>query len=279
MTDNEPTGVLHQLLAVRRSMEQRANEIAEETKKVLTQKHYFNGSHRAWNLLEIPDESQSHEQLEIPDEEEHLSWTVGEKIRWFLEEFGRLIDLDFQIDETNMGARADLECRDLIIKDVPAIFLMDLEKYLLRIRSVVAGCQVLDDKVRWRRDPDKGDGVWVSDQDDIQFRTKKKHFHKVMVEPTEHQPAQVKEWTEDVRIAKCAVKYWSGAVTAYQKSEFLRALDDLLNAVKKALSKANEVPHSKRKMAGQITDWLFRQSGIPVGGVAKDQGKTAEDGA
>jgi len=254
---------LHALLAVRKGRLERKNEIVAETKKVLAGKHFF-GSH----LKTYEPFADKTDLTEEPEDRSHLTWTVGQKLLWGFMEVGKALDLDFQIDKTNQVATATLECGDLKIEDVPTTFLMDLETYLGQFRSMCEGVQVLDPKIEWVPADDKGEGVYASKVDEITYRTAKERKSKVLVEATEHHPAQIDQWNEETRVGKYVKKLWSGSVTAFQKSELLKAIDDLLVATKKALSEGNRVEHSKDKIAEKITNWIISRSGIKTSGVA-----------
>ena len=130
-------GNLHQLLAVKKEAKQRANEIAGETKKALGSKHLYFGSHKSYQPFDEEDSTR------LPDEHEQMGYIVGEKMDWFGKNFGRLIDLELQIDRTNELARADLAVDGFNMNNVPAPFLLDFIGFLDKIRNVYAGIPVL----------------------------------------------------------------------------------------------------------------------------------------
>jgi hypothetical protein len=269
--ENGKAPALHALLAVRKDLMTRANGIADETKKVLKGKHFFNGSHKSYSPFEA-DAVNEHMTAE-PDEVSKLTYTVGEQLEWFFSEINRAVDLDFQIDKTNQMAKTTLvigEGEDKIeIADVPVAFLMDAETWWTKIRQVLQSCQVLDPKVDWAPAEDLGEGVWRNAVDTTTYRTKLMHHHKTLAAATEHHPEQVKEWTEDTRIGRYTTKFTSGAITDVQKSRLLAAVDEVLTAIKKALSMGNQVEHSKDTIGKQLTDYVLQKSGIKTGGVAK----------
>ena len=266
MAENGKASALHALLAVRKDKLQRKNEIVAETKKVLAGKHYFISHLKTYKPFDDKGNL-----TEEPDDRSHLTWTVGEKLLWGFMEVSKALDLDFQIDMTNQNATATLECGDLKIENIPTTFLMDLESYLGQLRSMCEGVQVLDPKVRWVPDEDMGEGVFASADPEITYRAAKAHKSKILTEATEHHPAQIHQWTEEERVGAYTKKLWSGAVTALQKSELLKAVDELIEATKRALSKGNRVEHSKDRIAKKIMDHIIRQSGIKTGGVAKQE--------
>lgn len=254
---------LHQLLAVKKDASQRGNEIAGETKKVLASSHLFAGSLKTYQPFEEEDTTQ------FADEQDQLAYTVGAKLDHFSKEFGRIIDIEYQIDRTNENAKADLVIGDAVVPEVPATFLLDLIGFLDRTRKVYASIPVLDPKYQWEADYTAGSGVFKTTEPEVTYRSKKVLRHKVLVEATEHHPAQVEKWPEDQQVGKYTKQMWSGALTAAQKSTILGRIDKLTVAAKQALSAANNAEHSKEKIADKVFSYLH--SGISTEGIFTDE--------
>lgn len=70
-------------------------------------------------------------------------------------------------------------------------------------------------------------------------RTEKQVKFVTLAPATDKHPAQVKDWTEDVPVAKVETVAYSGMWTVQQKADALDRLDVLLQAVKKARQRAN----------------------------------------
>lgn len=255
-------GNLHQLLAVKKDTATRANEVLQETKKVFGSKHLFYGSLKAYQSIE--DEGE----MNIPEEAENLSYTIGEKLAWFADEFGRHVDVEYQIDLSNERAYADVTVPGLSLGGIPATFLLELASFLEKVRKVYATIPVLDPKYKWETDSQKGNGVFQISEPEETYRTKKVHQHKILVEPTKEHPAQIREWTEDQQVGKYVKRIWSGAITAHQKALILGRIDVLLVAAKKALSEANNAEHVNDKIADRVFNYLH--DGIPTEGILRD---------
>ncbi len=250
---------LHQLLAVKKEASQRGNEIVGETKKVLSSKHYFFGSTKSYKAFDEEDPTN------FPEESEQMSYTVGEKLAHFAKEFGRLVDIEYQIDMTNESAVADLNLGDFSIGNVPAPFLLDLISMLDKTRKVYSSIPVLDPNHQWEIDPTATPGVFKSIEPEVTYRSKKVLRHKVLYDATPDHPAQVEKWPEDTQVGQYTKRMWSGALTAAQKSVVLGRIDRLQEAAKKALSAANNAEHSKEKVAEKIFSFLHQ--GIPTEGL------------
>ena len=256
-------GNLHQLLAVKKEAKQRANEIAGETKKALGSKHLYFGSHKSYQPFDEEDSTR------LPDEHEQMGYIVGEKMDWFGKNFGRLIDLELQIDRTNELARADLAVDGFNMNNVPAPFLLDFIGFLDKIRNVYAGIPVLDPKYQWEPDVTRTQGVFKTSEPEVSYRSKKVLRHKVLVEATNHHPAQVEKWPEEAQVGKYTKRMWSGSLTASQKATVLGRVDQLIAASKRALSEANNADHSNDKIAASL--FSFLHDGIPTAGLLHDE--------
>ena len=254
---------LHELLAVKKDASQRANEVAGESRKIFAAKHYFNGSVKTYQPFDDEDNTQ------FPDEREELGYTAGEKMRWFAQEFGRILDIEYQIDLTNDAAMADLTFGGKTIPNVPATFLLDLITKLEKVRKTYAALPVLDPKYQWERDPDKGDGVFETRDPEITYRARKVLKSRILAPATDKHPAQVKDWAEDAQVGKYTKRIWSGALTAAQKASVLGRIDELTTAAKKALSKANNAEHSKETIAEDV--FSFIHGNVPLEGIYREE--------
>lgn len=241
---------LHEILAVAPARKGAAEKISNETIKTFTNKtHHFDATLRTYQPLSEDGKSE-------PDEFSPMVTTVGEKIRHFNDIFSDYVDVSFQIDDTNLNAKADIIIDDKVIaSDVPATFLMQLEKRIIDIRSVYNNIPTLDPKYTWGPDSDKGNGVYKAN-DQVTHRTAKVRKSKILYEATEHHPAQIDQWIEEDRVGTYTSKRWSGALTPADKSAIIRRIDKLLAAVKQARMRANQTEHSKRKIADDLFDYI-----------------------
>lgn len=150
-------------------------------------------------------------------------------------------------------------CGQVVLADVPATYLMQLDKRLAEIRQVYDAIPTLDPKTEWEAAADKGVGIYKA-EDDVRESTDKKIKHKVVWEPkpndaSDRQPV-IDKWSEDTIVGRWTHKNWSGMLTVTQKYELLKRLDKLQRAVKKALSAANKIEHVPNKIAATIFDFL-----------------------
>ncbi len=171
---------------------------------------------------------------------------------------GRLFDLQFTQDATNCVARADVRVDGVVIlEDVPATYLLFLEKKLIDVRTFIRKLPKLDDAERWTLDPD-GDG-WYESEPAQTVRTKKvpKVFTKWTPPTPEYkQEAQVEVFTEDIGLGTWTTVKLSGAVPGARIRELDTRVGKLIDAVKLAREEANATTAVDRS-AQQVFDYLF----------------------
>lgn len=247
-------GQMHEVLAVVPTLKGAAQKILNETSKMLNSKpQLFNETLKTYHPLE------ESEMTNEPPDMHPMSTTVGQKLSHLAEIYGPYVDALFQVDMTNLEAKADIDVGGFQVKGIPSTFLMQLDKKLTELRQVYDGIPTLDPKHDWKTDEGKGKGIFKA-EDETTYRTKKVTKHKVVTEAIAKDgvgiPAQIHAWNEDERCGKWITKRWSGMITVSQKYEILKRIDMLHQAVKKALSEANRVEHSTDKIAGKLFDYL-----------------------
>ena len=241
-------GRLHQLLAVIQDLKGQASKIMNETQKVFASKqNLFDEEAKEFKALNEEDRDIVLLQGQLSSHTA-LAETVAGKLAHFAEHFGPRIDAAYQVDVTNTMAKADLEIGDQKFEGVPATFLLEFEKMLRDIRKVYDAIPTLDMKVRWEKDEAKGDGIWRAPMEET-IKTRKTTEHRVIVQATEHHPAQVAEYVQDKPVGKFEIHRWSGRITLEQKYRLLRRLDAMIRQVKTALGKANEAEHGSESIA------------------------------
>lgn len=246
---------LHELIASEPNVTAVFNSMREETLKVfgkpdnftktVTTKSYFDEENRKLDTVETKD----------------MVTTVQERLRYFLSKsFTRYVDLQLRKDKTNQHARADLVVAGkTLAKDVPATMLLQLEKELAHIRSVLLQAPTLQSGPVWVRD--ESEGLFVTLEPQVSFSTKKSMRPVILVEATKEHPAQVEKVTEDVPVAKVERKVWSGMITSREKADMIGRVDALLVAAKRARQRANSQEADKSSIGSSIVDYILSGSG------------------
>ena len=88
-------------------------------------------------------------------------------------------------------------------------------------------------------------------------RTKKIPRNHVKAEATEHHPAQVEVYYEDVAVGYWRTVKFSGALPARRVNELLERVERLQQAVKFAREEANNLEVEDQKVGEKVFQYLF----------------------
>jgi len=247
-------GKLHELLAVSGQLKGQAEKILSETTGVFSKKQsLFEGHTRRYTPRD--DEGE-----QLPPEDKLMTTTVPEKIDYTADFLEKYLDAVFQKDMTNTVAKADLvlpgptDAETVVIKDLPPTFLLTLESWLTKVRSMLAAAPTTDLGEAWAWSPDKE--CWVADPKQT-IRTKKVRKNHVKAPATDKHPAQVEVYTEDVPVGTWSTTRVSGALSPLQKHQLMERVDTALLEVKKARERANCHEATTAKIAKGIMDYIL----------------------
>lgn len=249
-------GKLHELLAVDKDAETLFKRIINETEKTFTHKmEHFRGMLKT---LEMVDEERQFE-ADALKESKNLVTTVPEKLEYTLGPVIDYINIQSQKELTNQSACADVIIDgQVILQEVPATTLLTLEKIFTRVRGTFAKIPTLDPAIDWIEDNTaEKPGVYKAVEPEIRNKTEKTSEFKVIVQPTEKHPAQVKEVIEDNVIGRYITKRTSGMITPFQKSQYLRKIEKLLRAFKQARTRANNIDVVNKQIGADIIDYIM----------------------
>lgn len=180
--------------------------------------------------------------------------TVEQRLAWTEKTICDFIDLELVKENSNMRAKADIVIDGVVLaKEVPATFLLPLEKRLKEIRDYYDQIPTRELSKKWE---ETGSGGILKHGPIEQYRTAKKTIPIVLYPATDKHPAQVKDVTEDVHIGTWRTTYFSGAAHPGQKAEWIGRIDKLIEAVKKARMKANEVETTDASIGKTLFDFI-----------------------
>jgi hypothetical protein len=241
---------MHELLAVEASVAGNLQRDVDETLKVFGRPEAFRKTSKA--KVYFAEEDQKLNTNEVTE----ITTTVQDRLNWFSKHAVKFFDLVLQKDKTNQKAAADLVVDGVTLAtNVPATTLLMLESKLQEVRKVLDASPTLPSTVRWSKDD--VEGLWVTSDPVVTFTTKKVAKPVVLYEATKEHPAQVKEVSEDVPVAKITQTTWQGMLTATEKATLLGRLDTLLQSVKKARQRANTTDVEKANFGSDIFGYLF----------------------
>lgn len=155
----------------------------------------------------------------------------------------------------NTQARADIKVgEEVVLADVPVGFLLFLQKRLDDLLDFLRNVPTLDPSEEWEQD--RANGHYRSDTV-ITYKMKKVPRSHVLVEATEHHPAQAETYFEDVSVGEWRRTLLSGALPAPQVEDLIRRTTQLRDAVIVAREQANSATVDDRRVASEILKYIF----------------------
>ena len=157
-------------------------------------------------------------------------------------------------DQTNMTASADVVLDgEIVLKSVPAVHLLFLEKRAAGIIDFINHLPVLGQDASWMRN--EGMGLWQTEPTES-FKTRKIESYVVVVQPTKEFPAQTAKQVVDENIGTWKNVNFSGAINADRKKTLLARAEKVQQAVKIAREEANQAAVVELA-TGKLVDFIF----------------------
>lgn len=192
---------------------------------------------------------------DYPPEATKVQIKAEEAIRKTIEVMSQLFDVTATKDWSNGKAMADVVVDgQTLVKDVPVTYLLFLEKQLVDLHTFIKKLPTLDAAETWVFD--QPSDSWATEPMQT-VKTKKIPRNHVKAEATEHHPAQVEVYYEDVVVGYWRTVKFSGALPARRVNELLERVEKLQKAVKFAREEANNTEVEDQKVAKPIFDYLF----------------------
>lgn len=254
------TPVLHEILAVEQDLKGNAERARTTTLESFRSKqNQYTGIRRTFRPFAVEEdgEDQAAERLEAFTK---LAKTVVSDLESTLAIVAEAMTVGFQIDEANTRARADIVVDgETIASDVPATFLLQLERRLREVRSVLRESPTFDPVRVWTPDPD-ADRPHVLRADPVTtIRKARARKYNVMVEATKEHPAQVDIVEVDEPVGEIRSYEWTGKLSIAKKTALVEQVDKLIASVKQARSRANAVEvNTEIKIGKALTRFLLR---------------------
>lgn len=242
---------LHEVLAVESSLETQANTVRADLINTFEKKqHHFSKKIIAFQPFEEGKPEVTEQQLD-------LQTTVHKEITWIKPHLVKALDASYQVAEANTIARADIVLEDgtILLKDIPATALLELEKRITELMNLVKAIPTLDPAKGFTFDPTQG--IYQA-REVTKTRTKKDKKIYVLYEATDKHPAQTQLHDVDVPVGTIREQEWSGLITPVEKSEIINRVEVLQRAVRRARSRANEtVVPTDKKIGDVLLDFIF----------------------
>ncbi len=246
---------LHELLATRKSRNQQAEKVLHELTDTFQKKEH----HFTKKLVSFTPNTETGGSTTV-EEQLDLQTTVPRELKWISDFLVKSLDVCYQVEETNTGARADVVLEDgtPLLKDVPATALLELEKRIKDIRVLVAAIKTLDPAKGFVPDPATAADVYVA-RDVKRTRTKKINKPLMLHPGTDKIAAQVQMVTEDVPTGEVTTQEWSGLITVADKGNMLERVEIVSRALKAARQRANDTVSNAQtdKVGAALINYVF----------------------
>lgn len=240
---------LNQLLAIEKQAKASANEQLTAVYQTLQKEQLLSGISRTYKPTEDDGER-------LPSESAPVQVRVETCLRDVARIMSPVFDVTLQKDTANLSASADIEVDGaVILKSVPATYLLWLEKNLADLHTVIVKLPTLPQSESW--DYDAGQDAHRSASVETS-RQKKIPRAFVKAEATDKHPAQVEVVHEDKLVGYWTTTKFSGAIPRQKAQELRDRIEKLQAAVKFAREKANQVQVPKVQSGQVVFDYLLK---------------------
>jgi hypothetical protein len=244
---------LHQIFPVESNLSGKCNKILSEAIHTFQRNERFDGYTK---ILTMFDENRKKE--EGSPEVVEVSTTVKDKLDYIKNSIVKYYDAFAQKEKTNQKANADVILDDgtVLLKNIPATCLLGLEKKLVNLRQVFESIPTLPPGVKWEKSEDE-DNIYICPNEIITNKTEKTIQHKSIAKATDRHPEQVEKWTADVPVGKYTLTKKTGRISSGEKSKLLGRTDELIIAVKKARTIANNAEIESINIGEDIVKYIL----------------------
>lgn len=239
---------LNQIIAIANGQKSRTQSALTQIYHKLQKEELFQGLARSYRSRDAEGE-------QMPSQQELVKYTVGRAIEEIEAAMTDCWNVVATQDYANCIARGDVKIGDeVIIKGVPAVTLIYLEKQLQDLANEIGRFPTLDAAEEWGESNETATYATPARES---VRTKKvpKSFEKYPA--TKEHPAQVEMYHEDVVVGYWETIKYSGAIPEADKSVYLSRIHKLQDAVKAAREEANGINTEDRKIAEPVFRYLF----------------------
>jgi hypothetical protein len=239
---------LNQIIAVEKGVKSRSYAELTDAHQSLQKAALLAGIARTYRPKDEDGE-------QYPPESTHVQVRAEDALQQTAATLTRLFDVTATKDWANCTAKADVKVDDtVLLSDVPATYLLFLEKQLTDLRTYVSKLPVLDASESWTFD--QASNCWTTEPV-LTTKTKKIPRNHVKAEATDKHPAQVEVYYEDVVVGHWRTVKFSGALPAQRVKELLDRVDKLQQAIKFAREEANNSEVVDQRVGDAVFGYLF----------------------
>lgn len=240
---------LSQVIAIEKGIKSRVTAEVDKIDKAAQKSTLFDGFIKTYKKRDDADE-------DIPQQRQKVQMSASQAIETTSKLLTEMFDVTAQKDWANQGARADIEFEgETILSNVPATFLLFLEKQLTDLHTLIGRFPTLDPAEDWKLDG--GQGIYKTEPS-LTSRSKKVQKPLVLYPATDKHPAQTQLITEDVTVGTWEQTKFSGAIPEVERRTLLTRIEKLQHAVKYAREHANLAPAPEQKVGEKILGLVFK---------------------
>jgi hypothetical protein len=241
---------LNQILAIEKNVKNRVHSEITQIRQMLEKPTVFNGFSKTYTKKDEDGDN-------FPPENNRVQMVASELLKDVEKHLTELLDVTVTKDLGNCTAKANVVVDGkIIIQDVPATFLLFLEKQLIELQSFINQIPVLEAEEEWSFDEKSN---LYKTPPILTSKTKKLQKPIVLYGATEKHPAQTQLITEDVIIGTWATIKQSGALLTLHKKALLEKIQKLAKAVKFAREEANGTQVENKEVGKAIFQYLFEK--------------------
>jgi hypothetical protein len=249
-------GKLHAVLAVYDDRKKTMAKILGETMKTLTSRQtHFMGSSKTYQAFDDKDK-------DIPRSEiKHVVTTVGEKVDYFEDRASNFIDVVHQKEVANCEAKGtitierDGESPIVVAENVPVQELVQLENLFVQFRSqVYNNIPTLDPNKKWDEDENNPGHYRTEAYNTVRTRNQPRVIQ--LAPATKEHKEQAQIVNEDIPVGEYTMVDFSTCISPKDKADKLEKIDELIEAIKKARSKANQTEAPNEKIAHKLFKFI-----------------------
>ena len=238
----------NQMIAVRKGLNARTARAVTEIYHAFQKPALFSGLTRVYQPREEDGET-------FPTEKQIVQRNVEDDLQSAATHLAKLWDVMATIDWANQEAKGSVEIGGtVVLPDAPVSFLLFLEKQLEDLRTQVSKAPTLDPETRWS--PDSSNGGARSEE---VMTTRARKVPRVITKApaTDKHPAQTEVFMFDEIVGDWTLTRFSGALSATRKRQILSRIEEMSDAVKKAVEAANSQDVTQMEVGNVLFEHLF----------------------
>lgn len=239
---------LSQVIAIEKDIKAKAERELASARSIFGNRGLLSGLARTYTPLDEEGER-------LPNEATRVQFTARTVLASAQAALAEVLDIVATKDTANCHAKADIVVDGKpLLSGVPATTLLFLEKQLAELHAFVKPIPTLDAAEEWHFDANQDAYATVPAET---TRAKKVLRNHVVAEATQHHPAQVQVYTEDVPVGRWKTTKYSGALPQSELNALLARIERLQRAVKMAREEANRAEAKQQQIGETLLRYIF----------------------